>query len=136
MKSIKLRCASALAALMALFSVPSVLRLGLLKDFAKPFVGEYACESIQIGNRDFTKQLEAKLEIGGDGNSVFRWKNVFGKEQSKSFPYEYDEERQALILLVPEGRGEKRVALRLEKGEVLIAESLSGRALIARFSRK
>lgn len=136
MKSIKLHCAAALVGLTALISAPNVLRLGTLKEFAKPFVGEYTCENLQIGDRDFTKQLEATLEIDADGTCTLRWKNVFGKEQTKSFPYEYEREKERLLLTVPEGRGEKKISLRLEKGEVLVAENLSGRALIAKFSRK
>ena len=136
MKKLKLRCAAALVAATALFSTPSVLRLGTLKEFTTPYTGEYRCEILRIGQMDFVKDLDVRLELSEDGRLSVRWKNVFAKEQSTSFPYEYDPSSGYVTVTVPDGKSEKQVRFLLDSGEIVIAETLSGKAFFAEFSRK
>ena len=135
MKSIRLRCASALVALTAAFTIPSVLRLGTLKEISTPYIGHYQCETLRIGGRDFARDVNARLEVGGE-EITLTWKAPFIGEQSLSFPYEYDEGTSSFYLNVPDGKGEKRVRLTYAKGEITLSETLSGKAFFIHFSRK
>ena len=136
MGKIKLRCAAALVAAMALFSTPSVLRLGTLREFSAAYTGEYRCEILRIGNIDLLKDFDVRLDFSPEGTLCLSWKNLFSKEQSMSFPYEYDEGTGFVTVSVPEGEGVKKVRFSLEKGEVTVSETLSGRAFFAKFTRK
>ncbi len=131
-----MHCAAALVSLMALCAVPNVVSLGTLKEISTPYVGFYDCESLRIGNRDFTEQAEATLELTADGKAVLRYKNVFGKEQTLSFDYAYDVEKGVLTAEIPDGREKKKVHVPLEKGKIVFSENLSGKAFFAKFSRK
>lgn len=136
MKSIRLRCAATLVSMMALCAVPNVVSLGTLKEISTPYVGFYNCESLRIGNRDFTEQADATLELGADGEGKVRYKNAFGKEQTVSFTYVYDAEKGVLTAEIPDGKQKKKVHVPFEKGESVFSENLSGRAFFAKFTRK
>ncbi|MBQ2740720.1 MAG: hypothetical protein IJF39_03760 [Clostridia bacterium] len=135
MKRIRLYCASALVSLLTLFSVPNVLQLGTLKEISTPYVGYYQCETLRIGGRDYAGDVNARLEVGTEEMTLI-WKAPLIGEQRLSFPYEYDESAQSFFLTVPDGKGEKRVRMTYEKGELTLSENLSGKAFFARFSRK
>ena len=134
-KRIRLYCASALVSLLTIFSAPSVLQLGTLKEISTPYLGYYQCDTLRIGEKDFADEVNARLEVG-DKVLTLVWKLPFGGEKSRSFPYEYDEETGSFFLTVPDGRGEKRVRMSYEKGEITMRENLLGRAFFARFTRK
>ena len=133
MKGIRLYCAAALVSLLTLFSVPSVLRLGTLKEISTPYVGFYQCKTLRIGSKDFADMLNARLEVRGDGTLSLVWRSLFGVEQTMQFPYEYDEKSQAFFLTVPDGKGEKRVRMSYEKGSITLSETLSGKAFFVEF---
>ena len=135
MKRIRLYCASALVSLLTLFSAPSVLQLGTLKEISTPYVGFYQCKTLRIGSRDFADELNARLEVRSDGTLSIFWRSLFGAEQTMQFPYEYDESTQSFFLTVPDGRGEKRVRMPYEKGSITLSETLSGKAFFVEFSR-
>lgn len=135
MKRIRLYCATALVSLCTIFSVPSVLRLGTLKEISTPYVGYYQCETLRIGSKDYADTVNARLEVRSDGTLSLVWRSVFGVEQTMEFPYEYDEKTQAFFLTVPDGKGEKRVRMSYEKGSITLAETLSGRAFFVEFTR-
>jgi hypothetical protein len=136
MGKIKLRCAATLIAAMALFSTPSVLRLGTLKEFSTPYVGEYRCETLRIGGIDLLKDFDVRLTLSGEGMLTLTWKNLFAKEQSTSLPYEYDDVSGMVTVTVPDGKGEKKIRFSLEAGEIILSENLSGKAFFAKFTRK
>lgn len=136
MGKIKLRCAAALVAATALFSTPSVLRLGTLREFVTPYVGEYRCEVLRLGGLDLLKDFDVCIELSGEGSLSLRWKNFFSKEQSMSFPYEYDLQTGFVTVTVPDGKSEKKLRFSLEAGEIIISETLSGKAFFAKFTRK
>ncbi len=135
MKSIKLRCATTLVALTALFSAPNVLQLGTLKQLTTPYVGYYRCETLRIGSHELLKDDDVRLQLGDDGQMTLTWENAFGKKKSMSFPYEYNEETGVLTLIVKDG-GEKRWNIPFDDGEIIISETLNGKAFFAKFSRK
>ena len=128
-------CATALVSLLTLFSVPSVLRLGTLKEISTPYVGFYQCKTLRVGNRDFADEVKARLEVRSDGTLSLAWRSFFGTEQTMQFPYEYDEKLQAFFLTVPDGKGEKRVRMQYEKGSITLSETLSGKAFFVEFSQ-
>jgi hypothetical protein len=136
MKNLKLRCAAALVAVTAMFSAPNVLRLGTLKEFSLPYTGEYRCEVLRICQIDFVKDLDVRLELSEDGQLTVRWKNAFARERSVSYPYEYDADSGYVTVTVPDGKSQKKVRFSLRSGEIVIAETLSGKAFFAKFSRK
>ena len=136
MGKIKLRCAAALVAATALFSSPSVLSLGTLREFAAPYKGEYRCEVLRIGGIDLLKDFDVRLELSGEGTLNLRWKNLFAKEQSYSVPYEYDGTTGLVTVTVPDGKSEKKIRFMLDAGEIVLSETLSGKAFYAKFSRK
>ena len=136
MGKIKLRCAAALVAATALFSTPSVLQLGTLREFSAPYVGEYRCETLRIGGIDLLKDFDVRLELSGEGMMTIVWKNLFAKEQSVSVPYVLDEKSGLVTVTVPDGKGEKKIRFSLDSGEIVISENLSGKAFFAKFTRK
>ena len=136
MGKIKLRCAAALVAATALFSTPSVLRLGTLREFVTPYVGEYRCEVLRLGGLDLLKDFDVRMELSSDGVLSLRWKSFFAKEQSIAFPYEYDLQTGYVTITVPDGKLEKKLRFSLDSGEIIISETLSGKAFFAKFTRK
>ena len=135
MKKVKLYCAATITSLLALFSTPSVLALGTLKEVATPYVGEYYCTQLRIGAREFPTD-GIRLALDADGGAKLWWKNVLGKEQSNSYSYVYDAEEGVLLLGVPVGKEEKNFKIYYDKGELIVAESLTGKGFLAKFSKK
>lgn len=136
MKKIRLYCASALVSLLSIFGKVNVLSLGTLKEISTPYIGYYSCETLRIGNRDFTDESKATLELSTDGTATLRYKNMFGKEQSVEIPYTFDMEKNIITATVPDGRSEKVVQAKYEKGEIILTENLSGKAFFAKFTKK
>ena len=131
----KMYCAAALVSMMVLFSTPSVLALGTLKELSTPYVGEYRCTQLRIGKREFPTD-GVRLELSGDGEAKLWWKNALGKEQSCVYTYVYDEPSGELLVTVPIGKEEKIFKIFYESGEIIIAESLTGKGFFAKFSKK
>ena len=131
-----MHCAAALIAMTAFLSMPNVLRLGTLKEVSAPYVGFYKCETLRIGSKDFANEADARIEIDGEGQLTLTWKTLLGGEQSLTFPYEYDEKGQAFIVAVPDGKSQRKIKLSFIDGALTVSETLSGKALFAKFSRK
>ncbi len=136
MKSIRLYCATALVSLLSVFGKPNVISLGTLKEISTPYVGYYTCEVLRIGNRDFTDESKATLELLTDGTATLRYKNMFGKEKSVEIPYTFDTKKNIITATVPDGRSEKVVQAKYENGEIILSENLSGKPFFAKFTRK
>ena len=136
MKSIKLRCATTFVALTALFSAPNVLQLGTLKQLTTPYIGYYRCETLRIGSHELLNGDDVRLQLGDDGQMTLTWENAFGKKKFMSFPYEYNQETGVLTLTIKEYGGEKRWDIPFNDGEIIISETLNGKAFFAKFSRK
>ena len=134
-KRIRLYCASALVSLLTIFSTPSVLQLGTLKEISTPYVGYYQCKTLRIGGKDYADEANARMEVRSDGTLSIFWRSPFGAEQTVQFPYEYDEKEQAFYLTVPNGKGERRMRLPYEKGSIILSENLSGRAFYIEFTQ-
>ncbi len=128
-------CAAALVSLLSIFSTPSVLTLGTLKEISAPYVGEYRCTQLRIGKREFPTD-GVRLVLDGDGGAKLWWKNMLGKEQSSAYSYVYDEEEGVILVSVPVGKEEKIFKVYYENGEISIAESLTGKGFFAKFSKK
>lgn len=135
MKKVKLYCAAALVSLLTFFSTPSVLSLGTLKEVSTPYVGEYHCTQLRIGKREFPTD-GVRLVLDGDGGAKLWWKNMLGKEQSSAYSYVYDAEEGILLVGVPIGKEEKIFKIYYDKGELIVAESLTGKGFFAKFSKK
>ncbi len=110
--------------------------MGTLREFSAPYTGEYRCEVLRIGSLDLLKDFDVRLELSGDGTLNLRWKNLFGKDQSFSHPYEYDEKTGLVTVAVPDGKSEKKIRFLLDAGEIVLSETLSGKAFFAKFTRK
>ena len=136
MKKIRLYCASALVSLLSIFGNANVLSLGTLKEISTPYIGYYSCETLRIGNRDFTDESKATLELSSDGMAVLRYRNAFGKTQSLEMPYTFDSEKNIIMATVPDGASKKIVQAKYEKGGIIVSENLSGKAFFAKFTKK
>ena len=134
MKRIRLYCASLLA-FVGLLAMPNVLTLGTLKEISTPYIGYYQCESLRIGGINFPAD-SVRLELGSEGVATLYWKIPLGKEQSFSCSYSYDEEKGVLTMEVPEGKEKKIFKIPFKNGQIIVAESLSGKAFFAKFTRK
>ena len=134
MNKLKLYCVSLLAGLM-LDATPSVLRLGGLKEISAPYVGHYQCEVLRIGGIQFPTK-DVRLELSSNGEAKLYWKTLWGKEQSNAWLYTYDEESGVLLVTIMDGEVEKIFKIPFENGEIVVAESLSGKAFLAKFTRK
>lgn len=135
MKRIKLYCAATLVSLFTFLSAPSVLSLGTLKEISTPYVGEYKCKALRIGSKQFSAD-GVRLQLSADGKATLYWKTAFGKEQSQSYAYEYNEEEGTFHVSVTLGKEKKNFKIPYRGGEIEIAETLAGKAIFAKFSKK
>ena len=135
MKKIKLYCASMVISAIALLSSPNVLSLGTLKEMAVPYVGEYRCEQLRIGNTELPTD-GVRLELGANGEAIIYWKTAFGKEQSHSYLYSYNETEKSFHISISMGKEQKTFKVPYQNGELIFSETLSGKAFFAKFTKK
>ena len=135
MKKLKLHCAAVCAASVLLFSAPNVLQRGTLKQVAATYLGNYRCETLRVGGIEFPCE-DVGMEFSSDGSLTLRWKNLLGRPQSKSYPYTYDEEKEEFTVSYQDGKEERLLKIHLQNGEIVVSETLSGKAFFAKFVRK
>ncbi|MBQ9728246.1 MAG: copper resistance protein NlpE N-terminal domain-containing protein [Clostridia bacterium] len=133
MRSVKLK-SSLLAALAALTLVLAPWKHSSLKDISKPYLGEYACRSLMLGETDYTEKFsKLTLELDSDGTFTLHVREKGGKEHRKKGKYRVDR-KEELLWLYKNG-GEKK-CFPLKEGVVYVVIPLGKKTLRMEFEQK
>lgn len=103
--------------------------------FIKPYVGEYKCKSLQLGNEDILQdyfKISISLQEGGKGLLVVIPKK--GKRQSESFKYAYNYDTKQIEFILDAVTGDRLVTSPLQNGSFSIVKNICDKTLSLQFS--
>ena len=91
---------SALAGLLSLSLLFPNFKKGDLPDVTKPYLGEYECKEVKLGEQDFLKLFSyIRLELKKEGKFSLCYKERGGKKKEIEGEYVYDPQQQTLNFL-------------------------------------
>ena len=108
----------------------SVYEMSSLTELSRPYVGEYACEELRLGEEDMLDRFEyVRLTLGPDGDAQLTWRTMEGGEGATLLYYEM---REGSITLSQAGRMGAHT-FPVEQGAIVITHNIIGRMLYAKF---
>ena len=132
-RAVRRACAvCALAACLA-FSGCSVADMPSLREFSKPYTGEYVCEYARCCGADLLSDLrEVVLTLAADGTFTVTATPREGAARTATGKYEYDEQSGMLTLHA----GKQDLQAALSDGKFTLTPRVAGLRLCARFARR
>lgn len=123
-----------LFALFCLFPLAAcdVNEMSSLEEISKPYTGEYQCEKLLYGAKDYTDLYEIKLTLEADGSFRLSYRDGHGGEGGYQGQYVYEEN----IIVFTSKNGAKSVSrgFLYENGIISIELPIGGKLLHAEFS--
>lgn len=108
----------------------SVSDMSSLTELSRPYVGEYTCEELRLGEEDMLDRFEyVRLTLGPDGDAQLTWRTMEGGEGETLLHYEMHE---GSITLSKAGRM-GAYTFPVEQGAIVITHNIIGRMLYAKF---
>ena len=108
----------------------SVSDMSSLTELSRPYVGEYTCEELRLGEEDMLDRFEyVRLTLGPDGDAQLTWRTMEGGEGATLLYYKM---REGSITLSKAGRM-GAYTFPVEQGAIVITHNIIGRMLYAKF---
>lgn len=124
------------AGISTLFLLFSGLRGITIKDVAKPYLGEYACQEARFNGEDYLKNFEYITLILRDDETftlVYQEKN--GEKKQTTGQYRYDKEKKQ-ITIWENGRSYLKLDVPIVKGTMDVIVRFGGKTLHIKFKQK
>ncbi len=110
-----------------------VENMSSLKDISKPYVGEYKCRKLQLGEEDELKKFESvKLNFAPEGTFTLTAVDLMGNESAYDGEYEFAE--NGVYLYANSGAKTERYLFPYEKGAVQMNLLFHEKLLQAQFT--
>ena len=108
--------------------------MGSLPEFSKPYAGEYTCETLTLGGKDYLPKFdEIKLNLKGDETFILTYKTAGGAKGEYMGEYAVSPEGDAITFTSQAGMRSVSRTFPIEKGAIHIEMSLAGKLLHAEF---
>jgi len=131
----KLFFSIALALSLVLFGGCDVSELSSLKEITKPYAGEYTCETLTYGGKDYLDRFERiVLTLEPEGTFTLLLEDRDGREGTCSGTYTFDEEMEKITVTLPVGTRVITRSFSYGDGEIYAGMNLNGTYLFARFA--
>lgn len=107
-----------------------------VKTIAKPYVGEYECQTARLGDTDCLQYFDfIRLELTTKGTFHVRYKTRTGTRGENSGDYRYaDDERT--VTFIEENASAPQRAFPIDRGTLTVCLPVGERMLYVRFQRK
>lgn len=113
----------------------NVDEMSSLKDISRPYVGEYKCRKLQMGDEDELKNFEyIKLDLDYSGTFQVSYQDLNGNEDFYVGTYKISEEKATVTLSSKAGGKEQSFVFPYEKGRVIMQLHFNEKLLYAEFS--
>lgn len=117
------------------FLFPS-FQTGTLKDITKPYLGEYECESVTLGEKDYLENFAfIRLELEKGETFVLRYKTKDGQTGEEKGTYVYDDREHAICLSMGKN-GEWKRKIPIKKGKLNLSFPIGTQLFSMEFKQK
>lgn len=124
-----------LAGLLSLIASASCAQNSELVDITKPYLGEYECKRIQLGEEEFSQRFDyIKIELKADETFVLRYREKEGQDKKTTGTYAYDKEKQEITFASDTGAMLKR-PFSLKNGKIIIHLPLGNKNILVEFEQ-
>ena len=107
-----------------------------MTDITKPYLGEYECKQVLLGQEDCLKNFtNITLELKPKNQFILSYKAKDEKKRTIKGNYEYDDEKELVTLKSEEMQGIKR-SFPLKGGTLYITLPVGEKTLSMRFEKK
>ena len=118
-----------------LFSL-GALKSGSITDIAKPYLGEYRCETATLGGNDCLGNFkDIVLELKDETSYQLRYQLKNGYKGAEEGTYVYDKEKQILTLSLGKN-GQWKREVPIKNGKICISVTLGDTLLYLCFTQK